>query len=184
MAFTITLLGLARGGRYFQLRQSAGFCQHIAQGLAYGGYGSYSANAGQGGAIFSSQLLGLDGCSFVANVAIGGGPVGLNARAVSGEGGAVWATGGLNATNSTFALNAAVGGQGDFAAVGAAAGGGLLVTNGSASLVNVTFASNGAYATNMYPTQPAGSAQGGNVFSTNSVVTVRNSILADSNDGW
>jgi hypothetical protein len=175
--------GVGRGGAVFNsgdLRVSA---STFAQGQAIGGSFAYILAPGQGGAIYSSQSLVLDQSSFLGNVAIGGETGGFANYGDNGEGGAVWVSGGLNATNSTFTQNGAVAGTPPGGQAGTGAGGALYITNADAALVNLTISANGAYATNYFSTVPPGLTEGGGLFSTNSNVMIRNSIVANSDGG-
>lgn len=153
-------------------------CKFMAN-QAQGGGRAYSGADGQGGALFSSHAITVDACSFVGNFATGGSGGGLSGVPGNGAGGAIWVTASLNATNSTLTANGALGvGY----PPGSSSGGGIFVTNGTANLVNLTVALNGAYSTNV-PPQANGPMQGGGLFTTNSQVTVRNSIIANSESG-
>jgi hypothetical protein len=95
----------------------------------------------------------------------------------------------LAATNSTVTANDATGGENLASPTGGTGGqgngGGICITGGSATLINLTIASNRADGgTNGANGLPTGMAQGGALFTTNSTVTLRNSILANSANGF
>ena len=120
---------------------------------------------------------------------------GLEAQAgAPGDGGAVWSSGTLAATNSTWVNNHASGGASGVAAAewttaagGSGSGGAVCITGGQAVFVNVTIAANlangGAGNATHTGGGPPGPSQGGGLYATNGVVTVINSIIADSLSG-
>jgi hypothetical protein len=181
--------GLGCGGAVFvggDLRISdSTFSGNNATGGAYG-----IAGAGQGGAIYNSNTLAITGCTFDHNLALGGSgeESALATPGGNGEGGAIWTTGQMALTNSTCAANQAQGGWagcsqsgGESGASGAGRGGALCVSGGTVTMVSTTIATNRADAgTGICKMGPS---QGGGLNNTNGVVTVRNSIIANSANG-
>ena len=92
----------------------------------------------------------------------------------------------MAATNSTITANDAIAGDSlNGGAGGQANGGGICVTGGSASLVNTTIAANRADpSTNVYGGVISVLPLGGGLFITNATVSVRNSIIANSANGF
>jgi hypothetical protein len=179
-----------KGGAIFNagtLRVSA--CT-FAGGKSSGGVLATLGGHGYGGALFSIGDLSIETSTFVANAALGGQTDAgfYSGHGGSSAGGAIWSSGLLNATNVTLVSNGAVGGWTmSGAPPGAAFGGAILVTNGTATLVNVTIAQNGAYSTNTSTfggqPLPGGPQLGGGLMVTNAIVTSRNSIIAKSDSG-
>ena len=149
------------------------------------GSGGYTPNAGgaSGGALDNAGTTHLSGSAFAGNICRGGN--GRNTSADTGfagteaRGGAIHG-GELFATNCTFSMNAAFGGAagGYDAAAGNAFGGAVESSASSATLVNVTLATNLANVPK--PFGPAGgSSFGMNIAATtNYPITLRNSLLA------
>lgn len=154
------------------------FDSSFSTNKAAGGYGRY-VGSGRGGAISATSNLSISGSALLGNEARAGdfeGPTGI------GEGGAIRSAGSLFITNSTLALNKTSGSRLDFYSytAGPARGGAIAITSGSAMLVNVTVSANSAEPDPLSPPPPLPLAQGGALFVTNSQVTVRNSIFANS----
>jgi len=186
--------GKAQGGAIFNLgtvqTQDSLFSSNTCRGGDLGVarfIGGVAPSVGQGGAIFSTNILCIDRCTFAGNVAAGGiissyhAGLGLFPGA-SGDGGALWSSGELRATNATFAGNRAAGG---YAATesGAANGGAVCVASGTGVLVNVTISGNRADGGYGPGDEGPGPANGGGLSCTNATVTLRNSILAYSASG-
>jgi hypothetical protein len=142
------------------------FIANQAQG-AWGGYYGLPGKDGCGGAVYNSGTLNIIDCSFAWNSARGGKggegimtsylPAGIGGVGGAGNGGAIYNLGLLAIKGSTFTSNSTIGGTGGFGGGGAMSlypidggaggmggdgNGSILFNNGSASLVNSTFALN------------------------------------------
>jgi hypothetical protein len=159
--------------------------------------GIYDTVDSRGGSLYSvSQLVIVDSC-FAGNIVQGGGNVtyfGLGGRGSgigsNGFGGAIFYQGDLRMTNTTLFANEARGGDGivvnatNFGLAGLARGGAFFNAGGTAQLVNVTLANNGAFlGSGNPPTNNVAPVQGGGIFSTNGSVTLWNNIVANSPSG-
>jgi hypothetical protein len=107
----------------------------------------------------------------------------------NGNGGAIYTHGELVMTNCTLWANKAEGGDAIIASAGGAgSGGGLCANAGSVTLQNVSFAGNSAVGGRDLAgrdTALLANNQGGGIFaSTNSTVSLSNTILAYSPSGW
>jgi hypothetical protein len=153
-----------------------------------GGIGSFgfgdNPGLGRGGGLWNGGSANLLNCTFDGNRAVGGegtyqgtfNPQG----GWHGFGGALFNLGTLVGTNLTLAGNAATGGNSMYVSGGDAAGGGLFNQDGRVDLSSVTIANNtaqgGTGSTN-------GASLGGGICATGGVVTLRNSIVANSPAG-
>jgi hypothetical protein len=130
--------------------------------------------SGLGGGLFNSGHLQLLASTFDHNFAVAGYPTAVNNLSSSyGVGGALYDSGTTWATNDTFFANYATNGISHLVAVndgGPGLGGAIGASNATMVLVNVTLAGNNVSSNGM----------GGGLWITNSMVTVRNSILANS----
>lgn len=183
--------GGGRGGAIYGAGDLTIFETTLSGNASSGGSQSGYPAPGQGGAVYSAEHLVVDSCTFDQNYALGGGTIGAGGTAWvpgSGEGGAVWSSGFLAATNSTLTANDAIGGVNNYPVGpgpgGPGNGGGIFFFGGTAILVNLTVAANRVDGgTNWVNFGSKGLALGGEVFTTNTSVTVRNSILANSANG-
>ncbi len=141
--------------------------------------------AGNGGAIFNeSGVLEIRASALISNVAKGGdelGPIPWVSFAGDGYGGAIYNAGELSLINATLAENQTIGGEGSENNIaGSAYGGAIFNLEGSASLLNVTVASNSVQvgkngqATTIWPPQ----ALGGSIMVTNGTARLVNTILS------
>jgi hypothetical protein len=168
-----------------------------ATNLALGGGGAANylgpglGGPGRGGGVYAEGPTTLNRCTFENNQAIGGFGEGisLSGRGLGGvgEGGAIWSSGTLMATNCTCATNLALGGVGaahpyPMPGLGGPGRGGAIFTSAGGMLVNLTLAYNRADSQAVINC-PAGPAQGGGLAVTNSPLTVRGTIIADSSNG-
>src|SRR5581483_4239059 len=186
---TLYPCGAGRGGGVFNAGGMQVWNSTFSGGLSVGGSAPNlspaggSASAGQGGGICSIGPLSVNSSTFEGNTAIGGSVSGLSAGspAGAGEGGAIWSSSQLWMTNSTITANRGVGGTNSYIRTpgGPGNGGGIALTGGTASLVNVTVAANTVDATIVGPAP----LQGGGVYSTNATVIIRGSIVANSTRG-
>ncbi len=183
--------GAAFGGAIFNAGQLEGVNSTFTANTCTGGV-SLAPGRGQGGAFYSTNLLILNACTLNGNQAVGANASGFtyapDQPGAAGEGGGVWNSGSLYATNCTLAANRAAGGGGAVdGAGGPGTGGGICVSSGAAVFENVTIAGNradGGPPGSTYPFYPPpGPSQGGGLANTNGVVTVRNSIIANSIKG-
>jgi hypothetical protein len=166
--------------------------------LALGGGGAANEGGpglggpGRGGGVYAEGPTTLNRCTFENNQAIGGfgegyiAGFGLGLGGV-GEGGAIWSSGMLMATNCTCATNLALGGVGAAhpypePGLGGPGRGGAIFTSAGGTLVNLTLAHNRADSQAVIGC-PAGPAQGGGLAVTNSPLTVRGTIIAESSNG-
>jgi hypothetical protein len=198
------VLGVAQGGaiwgRAMLAISQSGFHGNQARGSGNGGgqnlTGDLSAGEGSGGAIYTESSLSLSASLFDANTALGGDGgvvVVFSCPGGMGRGGAVCSKGTLLATNCTFEANSATGGQGGWASGGPAVGGSgmggaLYSSNGIATLMNLTLASNSAAGgppgAGPGPPYPGpGPSQGGALLNTNGTMNLQNTILANSTSG-
>jgi hypothetical protein len=140
---------------------------------------------GRGGAIYSTGQVVINRCTFSSNSSFGGYVSDYHTgqyAGATGDGGAIWSSGSLLITNSTIVTNKAVGGSSGLpASTGpGASGGGVCVSAGTATLVNVTVAGNRADGWYMFPGSDP--AYGGGLYS-GGAVTAQNSIFAYSGHG-
>jgi Immunoglobulin domain len=184
----LVLAGLARGGAVFNAGTMQLWNSLFSGNSTAGGGGCVYPGIAQGGGLFSSNSLAVAGCTFDSNSSVGGDASGETPASwpgAAGEGGAIWSAGTFGITNSTLSGNMASGGAGggflSRGPGGAGSGGGLAMVGASAQCVNLTIAGNGAKG-GASPTQ-VGPAQGGSLYTTGAVVTVQNSILANSQSG-
>ncbi|HEX7858710.1 MAG TPA: choice-of-anchor Q domain-containing protein [Verrucomicrobiae bacterium] len=157
----------------------------FAANSVYGGAGRFGGQDGSGGAWFNLSQSSVTESVFYNNTAVGGDAVNAISmqRRGTGYGGAIANSGTLFLTNTTAAMNAAKGGinRGGFSpASGDASGGAIanLGTNAQLTAMNLTVASN-SVTFEIIP--DGGSYLGANIFSSNGVVTLRNSIIAYPN---
>jgi hypothetical protein len=190
-------VGLAQGGAIWNqaallVSQSSFFGnQAIGQGTGNIGTGNDNAGEGSGGAIFNGNTLFLSGSSFANNTAkggFGGFRMVYDCPGGIGRGGAICSSGTLAATNCTFAVNSATGGaagNGYYTCVsgGPGAGGGVFNSDGTATLVNLTFASNNAVGGIGDTCGPVGASTGGAICNSNGTVNLYNTIVAGSTSG-
>jgi hypothetical protein len=142
-----------------------------------------SPSDGKGGAIFNTNSIGIVGCTFAGNEALG-----LDAifeitpsPTSRGWGGAIFNSGTCNLTNDTLTANLSQGGTqantgGNNPNGGDAYGGGLYNSTGTVFSVNNTFALNDAQAGTGLPN---GTSYGGGIYSTNGGTTLVNTILTN-----
>lgn len=190
---TLFTCGAGRGGGVFNAGGLQVWNSTFSGGLSVGGSANLnppggSASAGQGGGICSIGSLSVNASTFDGNTAIGGSVSGTGADGSpsgAGEGGAVWSSSQLWMTNSTITANRGIGGGNSYVRSpgGPGNGGGIALTGGTASLVNITVAANRADGTNNIHGNNAGPALGGNVAVSNATVMVLNSIIADNGNG-
>jgi len=181
--------GAGRGGGVFNAGSLQVWSSTFSDGLSVGGSAPNlspaggSSSPGQGGGICSIGPLSVNASTFEGNTAMGGSIGGTSAGspAGAGEGGAIWSSNQLWMTNSTITANRGVGGTNSYFRTpgGPGNGGGIALTGGTASLVNVTVAANRVDATIVGPAP----LQGGGVYSTNATVIIRGSIVANSTSG-
>jgi hypothetical protein len=190
-------VGQAQGGAIWSqstltVSQSSFFGNQAAgQGTGNVGTGNDRAGEGSGGAIFNGKTFALFTSTFANNLARGGNGglrQGSSCPGGQGRGGAIFNLGTLNATNCTLVANTATGGNAGPSASGGAsggdgAGGGLFNTNGTAVLVNLTFASNNAAGGAGDPFGVAGLSSGGAICNSNGTVRLYNTIVAYSTSG-
>jgi hypothetical protein len=192
----ISSTGEAQGGAIYSSATFRASDSTFAGNQASAGYNT--RRDGRGGAIYNLDLVELNRCSLVSNLAIGstGGAYlpGLQIPAGNGLGGAIFNAAQLNVTNCTAALNLAHGGDALGYGFGTAPGGvegtgegGGVYNNGVFTAVNVTFASNSVAHGHdrTYITNNTGFADGANV--ANGTIWLRNSILAypgTNNNAW
>jgi hypothetical protein len=158
--------GAGRGGAVFSAGHLGISESTFANNNSTGGYSGSGAAPGQGGGVCSTGELELTGCALLSNYAIGG-DSNLSAPA-AGQGGGIWSSGTLAATNSTVTANDVIGGENITSSGGGPGGqgngGGICITGGSATLINLTIASNRADpGTNWATALPSGVAQGGGI---------------------
>ena len=144
----------------------------------------------QGGAIYSTGVLSINGCAFLDGFASAGNgthETDYMWPGVAAEGGALWSSGTLACTNSTITACQVLGGSGGGGEAlgpgGPGTGGGVYLTNATATLVNLTLAANRPDGSYINYQRNAGPALGGNLAVSNATVTVLNSIIANSGNG-
>jgi hypothetical protein len=136
----------------------------------------FAGRSGIGGAIsIKSGVAEISGTTLSKNIAVGGKTASFAGTGPS-RGGAIFNSGALNLTNSTLAGNLAFAKDAPTPAYGGSSyGGGLCNEGGMVVLNHTTLADNNV--------QGHAAQLGGGVFSTNGVVDVSNSIIANSPTG-
>jgi hypothetical protein len=178
--------GIGQGGAIYNLGSAQILSSLFSSNSCLGGSGG-GFPLGQGGAIFSTNVLWIDSCTLSGNRAAGGSGSFYHAwtfQGGTGDGGAVCSLGDFRATNSTFVANSAAGAT-DFGLTSpglGANGGAVRLAGGAAILMNVTVSANRADGKGDFP--GTGPANGGGLScATNTTVTIRNSIIANSGNG-
>jgi hypothetical protein len=174
----------ARGGAICSDGLATVLYSTFCANTALGGGGRFGGEEGRGGAWFNNGVSAASESVFYENTALGGDA--LNGTSPqprgTGSGGAIANAGLLYLTNITAALNVARGGvnRGFIPSSGNAEGGGIanLGANAELTAVNITSASN-AVAFSVIP--EGGTYLGANIFNSNGVVALRNSITAYPN---
>jgi hypothetical protein len=155
----------------------------VSGNWARSGNSTFPAPPGRGGGVYAEGPLTMNRCTFDDNQAIGGDAGYLAGQGGAGEGGALWSSAVLMATNCTFATNTAIGGpEGSYLSTGGPGRGGAIFASGGGMLVDLTLAYNRADSSVAYGLPP-GPTQGGGLAVTNSPLTARGTIIANSPNG-
>lgn len=173
--------GIWHGGRSLVV-SNVTFRGNMAHGDRLSYYYDAEGGPGAGGGLCSQAPASVVDCLFDQNRCVGGpgnqSPVGFGLPGGPGLGGGVFSAGPLQIERCTLVNNVARGGDqnGVFAAGGPAFGGGILVGDGEAVLVNLTVCSNTASggAPDPWIGFEAGSATGGGLCVTNGSVALTN----------